>query len=138
MVWKFFEIAKLVAISKKDSRSFLIATVGIRKDGVLVAAPNSPAMIKGDAPTFCREAHSEYKICRKLDKGATLYVVRISKSTGKFMLARPCETCQNSMKSHGVKKCYYTISNDEYGVMIFKNRKIKKENIYNARANKTT
>jgi len=116
---KYFEMAKLIAVSKKDRRSFLIGAIGIRNDGIIVASPNGPARIRENTKDrgYFPEAHAEFRISRKLDVGATVYVIRVRRGDKKVCLAKPCETCQNIMKSRGVKKVYYSISEDENGIL---------------------
>ena len=48
--------------------------------------------------------------------GADVYVVRLS-ADNKLTYSRPCAMCQQVMRHVGVKRCYYSISKDEWGVM---------------------
>lgn len=41
-------------------------------------------------------------------KNSTLYVVRVSRETGKFTESKPCPMCQRIMKTFGVKEAIYT------------------------------
>ena len=111
-VWKYFEIAEKVANTKDDQRIHRLGAVGLRSDGVLVAATNAPAQDK--APF----AHAEARLCRKLDKGAVVFVSRSSNEKHlRYKLARPCESCQRLMARKKVERVYYTISDNEYGVL---------------------
>jgi len=113
-VWKAFELAEKVAMLKNDQRIHRIGAIGIRADGVLVAAPNAPA------PDVTPAVHAEARLSRKLDKGATVYVARVSNDrTFRYKLARPCPSCQNHLRKKRVERVYYTISDNEYGVMEF-------------------
>lgn len=118
MVWEFFERAKKVAVQRKDNRSFLIGAAAIRSDGVCVCSANGPVLMHGDDKHYFKWAHAEARVIRKVDKGATVFVVRVCKTTGGFKNARPCQTCINAMRTRMVKKVYYTISNNEFGVII--------------------
>lgn len=123
-VWSYFQLAANVAnISKgNDFREFKLGAVGIRSDGVLIASANGSAMIStADRRHYSRECHAEYRLSRKVDKGAVVYVARIN-IFGNYKNARPCKTCENALRSRGVKKVYYTLSNNEYGVMILKKK----------------
>ncbi|GAF74312.1 unnamed protein product, partial [marine sediment metagenome] len=62
-------------------------------------------------------AHAENRVTRKLDYGSTVYVVRVLKN-GELANARPCKSCVTIMKLRGVRRCYYSIMNNEYGVLI--------------------
>jgi tRNA(Arg) A34 adenosine deaminase TadA len=106
----FFDLAIKIAYSKNDGRSFRVGSIGIRKDGVIVGAPNAPC------PTPERKAHAEYRVSSKLDYGATLYVARVLRQDGSAAIARPCPNCQRVLISKNVKKVYYTISPNEYGI----------------------
>ncbi len=62
------------------------------------------------------ESHAEGRVLRKLGKRGTLYVARVTKVTREFAMSRPCPMCQNRIKAFDVKKVYYTINKDQYGV----------------------
>jgi cytidine deaminase len=111
-VWhgKVLALACVYAARKQDYRTFRLAAVGIRTDGVLVHAANLASQV---ADPTC---HAEWRLCRKLDKGATVYVARVG-ADGQTRLARPCESCQRKLRRHGVVRVFYTIGLDEYGVM---------------------
>ncbi len=109
---KYFRLAKKVAAKGKDCRSYRLGAVGVRKDGAIVKSRNIPNRLPASG------AHAEARVCKKIDRGATLYVVRIDRK-GKLAMARPCSMCQRLMRVRGVKRCYYSISETEYGVMIF-------------------
>ncbi len=108
---RFFRLAKQLAI-KDDCRQYRFGAVGIRKDGTIVYSRN--------IPTRCPEpkAHAESRVVRKLNKNSVIYVVRIDRNN-KLTTARPCKDCQRIMKSKGVKKCFYSISDKEYGVLLW-------------------
>ena len=91
-------------------RNFLLGAIGVRSDGVLVSASNIPA--QRQTP----EAHAEYRVSRKLDVGAVVFVARKNR-VGRLCNAKPCFRCESAMRSKGVKRCFYTISNTKFGVM---------------------
>jgi tRNA(Arg) A34 adenosine deaminase TadA len=96
---------------KHDERSFWIGAVGIRGDGAIVFSRN------GCSKMIAPELHAEFRLTRKLDVGATIFVARIYKKSRLWANARPCRNCRRMLKSRKVKKIYYTISNNEYGVI---------------------
>jgi len=108
---KYFEMAKIIATSKKDKRSFLLGAVGVRKDGVIVASPNGPAILVENKANrgYFPKAHAEFRISKKLDVGSVVYVVRVRRGDKRVCLAKPCETCVNVLRYRGVKKIYYSI-----------------------------
>jgi hypothetical protein len=117
-VWNYFNQALAVAIAKNDNRNFLIGALGVRNDGKKVLSSNGAVVINGvKCKAICKSAHAEHRLCRKIDKGAVVFVVRVGRKDGKFRLAKPCIACQLVMRSNAVKKVYYTISDTEYGVL---------------------
>lgn len=109
--WKYFELAARAATLKDDRRTHRLGAVGLRSDGVLVFACNGPVRSETPVPA----GHAETRLSRKLDKHGVVYVVRVAPSG--YGLARPCPTCQRALKRKKVQRVYYTISNDEYGVL---------------------
>ena len=109
-VWARFAQAKLEATKRDDGRHYLLGAVGERGDGALVKSCNGPT------PVPTREMHAEYRLTKKLDYDAVVYVARVLKN-GEYGLAMPCASCLKAMKCKSVKKIYFTISNDDFGVI---------------------
>jgi tRNA(Arg) A34 adenosine deaminase TadA len=106
--------AKVANPSIDRFRKAILGCVVVRSDGAVVSSRNgSTPMPWGTSPT----CHAERKAIRKSDYGATLYVARVKK-TGEIAMAKPCEACMNALRSKKVKKIYYTINDQEYGVII--------------------
>lgn len=93
-------------------RAFQLGAVGLRRDGATVHAYN------GTAQARTPSAHAEARLARKLDHGSIVFVARVSRATGKYTMARPCEKCLLAMKHRGVSRVYYTIAPCEYGVIV--------------------
>lgn len=110
-IWKYFQQCKELATAKKDRRTFRLGAIGIRSDGAMVTAANGPT----DNPR--PHVHAEFRLATKLDHGAIVFVARVRRD-GSFGMARPCRDCRRILKSRGVKKVYYTVSNDEYGTYL--------------------
>lgn len=108
---RFFRLAGNAACLKSDPRNYFLGAVGIRNDGVIVISRN---IISDSETSYC---HAETKLVKKLDKGAIVYVARVLKLNGSFANARPCVDCIRAMKRKNVKRVYYTISDDKYGVL---------------------
>lgn len=108
---KYLILAKRVALKGDKKRRYKIGAVGIRTDGAIVIANNIRTRLQEPL------AHAEARLSRKLDRGATVYVVRVL-ANGSFAIARPCCRCQRIMRFRGVKRCYYSINNREFGVLI--------------------
>lgn len=109
-ILSFFEVAARTATSKDDRRTFLLGAIGIRSDGVMVRALNGPSENKN------RNIHAEHRLCRKLDYNAEVYVARVRMDNFEFGMARPCDACRKFLKTMRVKKVFYTISQESYGI----------------------
>lgn len=108
---KMLNAAAKMSSLKDDDRNFRIGSVAIRGDGSMVRSYN------GNPKSPTPEHHSEARLCRKLDRGAIVYVARITRD-GKWNMSKPCEDCMRSMRRAYVKRIYYTIADKEYGVII--------------------
>lgn len=102
-------MAAKVAEKQVDLRNHRLGAVGIRSDGALVFAYNGAA--KEANPSI----HAEARLCRKLDYYGTVFVTR--RTASGFMLARPCPSCLRKLRTRRVKRVFYTVSNNEYGVI---------------------
>lgn len=110
-VWHYFELAAQVARLKSDCRAHRIGAVGLRSDGALVCASNGPVRF-ASKPIH----HAEMRLCRKMDFYGTVFVSRM-RASGTWGLARPCVDCQRVLRSRRVRRVYYTIGTEEYGVL---------------------
>jgi tRNA(Arg) A34 adenosine deaminase TadA len=109
-VRRYFEMAAEAAMSVKDNRTFFLGAVARRNDGVMVISRN------GSTPYPNRSGHAETRLCKKLDPGTTVYVVRVRVIDGGYGMARPCVNCQKCMLSRHVKQVYYSINPDQFGI----------------------
>lgn len=115
---KMLTEAARIAISNRDrqvdNRTFLLGSVGVRNDGVLVSARNIAA------PDCAPNHHAETRLARKLTPGSTVWVSRVARRDGKWALARPCPGCERRLRAAGVLRVVYTIAPDEWGVIDLK------------------
>jgi len=110
--WRYFELAAEEAIKNQhDGRHYLLGCVAVRGDGAIVKASNGPT------PVPTREMHAEYRVSKKLDYDAVVYVARVLRD-GSFGSAMPCASCLKALASKRVKKVYFTISNDNFGMIL--------------------
>lgn len=101
--------------SVPDHRVARVGCVIHRSDGVLVAARNAAiANTSKRMPLF----HAEVRALKKADVGGVAYVARVRRD-GTYGNARPCPTCQIFLRSRGIIKAYYTLSNIEWGCLEF-------------------
>lgn len=101
-----------------DPRHFWLGAVGIRDDGAIVYSRNGAAMHSEDSfnHRMIPSVHAEGRLLKKLGKGGVIYVARVSKSTRKLAMARPCVFCQANISAMNVKKVIYSINEYQYGV----------------------
>lgn len=110
------KLAAKVATPKCESkRSFYLGAVAVRRDQTVVKSSN------GSSFSPFGPAHAEARVLKKAGHGATIYVARVTRKDGALTLSRPCNGCWLLMKSQYVAKCYYTISETEYGIIVFNN-----------------
>ena len=111
-----FRLAKTVAMKgdvNEARRQYRLGAVGIRSDGAIVTASNLPSRQPH------ARVHAEARLVRKLNCGSEVFIVRILRS-GKLDNAHPCAKCQKAMRLRGIRRVYYSISDDEYGVINFR------------------
>lgn len=101
-----------------DYRDYWLGAVGVREDGVLVSAKNGAASFRTTIKSYelLPTSHAEGRILRKLGKGGTIFVARVSKKDGSLVMAMPCPMCQIRIRSFKVPKVYYTINSQQYGI----------------------
>lgn len=108
-VRKYLELAAQVSRLKDDDRTYYHGAVGIRKDGVLVAAQN------GCPREPDPRHHCEYRLSRKLGHGGVVFLVR-TLANGSWCNSRPCEHCQNRLIHMGTERVYFTDDGGTYGL----------------------
>lgn len=114
-IWSFFHEASSFSIKNIDERTFFIGALAKRKDGAIVIARNN--CNKVPMPM----AHAEARLSKKIDLKSIVFVCRTSKiyDTPHFALAKPCASCYTILKNKGVKRVYYTISENQYDYFDF-------------------
>lgn len=111
-VRKYLDLAAQVSRLKDDQRTYFHGAVGLRRDGVLVAACNG-------APKFpCPEHHCEFRITRKLGKGGVIFLVR-TLADGTWADSTPCTHCENRMFQKRVSRCYFSVGAGSYSSLVF-------------------
>jgi len=114
---RYFRLAKTIAAKgdiSEAKRKYRLGAVGIRSDGTVVTASNVPCRQPNDRA----RSHAEARLVRKLNRGSEIYVVRILRDNT-LSNACPCIKCQNAMRLRGIRRVYYSISDNQYGVIVF-------------------
>lgn len=109
-IFEYFSVAAKLARRKTDCRDFYLGALAVRNDGAWVQSANGPTV----SPSWA--GHAEARLARKLDKGSSIvYVARIRRD-GHFGMSKPCPNCARILLNKGVKKIFYSIADDQYGV----------------------
>lgn len=95
----------------KNKKEFYLGCVAKRNDGAIVSSVNHS--FSGQR-VFMH--HAESRVLRKCDYGSILYVARVYKDRKTIANAMPCSHCQHFIRNMGVKKVYYTIDQNTFGV----------------------
>lgn len=103
--------AWLAANSKVRDKNYFLACLALRKDGVMVHSTNSTV---AENPT--PSAHAESRCLRKTGSEAILWVARVLKDRKTWAMAKPCRHCRSLILNKNVKRVYYTIGPNEYGI----------------------
>lgn len=101
---KYLQLATLAAqaaLRLSDQKHYQVGAAAIRGDGTFVTSSNGPA------PHPEPSVHAEARLCRKLDRGAVVFVMRI-KRDGTLGMARPCYNCALELVRTGAKKVFYS------------------------------
>lgn len=109
--------------SNDDNRKFWFGCLGVRNnDGVEVLSKNGSIhllfsqSLNPNEMQRRAEYHAEGRVLKKMTKGGSLYVARVSRQTGDLILSRPCGLCRAKIRSYRIDKVYYSINNIQYGI----------------------
>ena len=111
-ITRMLEEAVSIANHRDDDRNFRVGAIAIRADGVAVRAYNG----RPDFPE--PQHHAEARLCRKLDRGAVVFVGRTTKD-GQWALSKPCQDCHQALQRSGAERVYYTVGPGKYAVIRF-------------------
>lgn len=102
----------------KDPRNFWLGAIGLREDGASVSSRNGAVSYSASVENYHLNpgSHAEGRLLRKLGKNGIVYVARVFRKDRNLAMARPCTMCRALCKAHKVKKVYYTINQNQYGV----------------------
>ena len=101
-----------------DKRNFWLGAIGIRNDGVSVSSKNGASAFSASVETYhlTPNSHAEGRLLRKLGKYGVVYVARVSRKDRSLAMARPCGMCQIRLRGYNVRKVFYTIDDNHYGI----------------------
>lgn len=101
-----------------------VISVGYNKRNTNAFVEHYADQVKGQGRDFCMSTHAEQDAVLlsryKTDlTGSKIFVARLRrhKTMDPIAMARPCAICENVLKAYGIKRAYYTIDNDHYGIM---------------------
>lgn len=98
-----------------------VVSVGYNKSNTNSFVEHFADRVKGKR-NFCVSTHAEMdailRVRNKIDlTGCKIFVARkklIDHSPG---MARPCAICEEVLRSYGIKRAFYTIDTEHYGIM---------------------
>jgi deoxycytidylate deaminase len=117
---------KLCAIIVKGGN---VVSVGYNKITTNSFVEHYTDAARGCGRDYCLSTHAEMsavlKARGKIDlRGSKIYVTRVrpkGATIGRVGMAKPCPICQHVLYNYGIKRAYYTISDNEYGVLKIQN-----------------
>ncbi len=111
---RFIQVARITAESSNCYPRKRMAALVIKGGKVMAAAPNKKnhrGSIHAEANALARMQRQAHK-----PKGCKVFVARF-RHDGSFGNAKPCATCIEFMRSHGIKQVAWTTSNQTIEVM---------------------
>lgn len=98
-----------------------VLSVGYNKRGTNAFVEHYGDLSKGERD-WCLSTHAEMDaVLKARDKtdlrGCKIFVARRRKIDGASANARPCEICRHVLYNYGIRRAFYTISQDEFGQM---------------------
>jgi deoxycytidylate deaminase len=66
------------------------------------------------------EMHALWRANPKSLEGADCYLVTLSAKSKNKTNSKPCESCMAHLYDAGIRKVYYSVSNNEYGIIDFR------------------
>jgi tRNA(Arg) A34 adenosine deaminase TadA len=116
----FLKRAARIALPNNDNdkRNFWLGCVGIREDGAVVSSRNGSTAFSSSIEHYqlVPSSHAEGRVLRKLGKNGIIFVARVARKDGSLAMSLPCPMCQVRIRGFGVKKVYYTINSEQYGI----------------------
>lgn len=110
--------AKIALPTYNDSRAFWLGCVGIREDGAVVASKNGAVKFSTSIENYqlMPSSHAEGRVLRKLGRNGIVFVARVSKRDHSLAMSKPCAMCSVRLRAAKVKRVYYTINSEYYGI----------------------
>jgi len=101
-----------------------VVSVGYNKRNTNAFVEHYADLARGGGRTYCMSTHAELDailaVRSKIDlSGSKIYVARLRKHKGMepIGMARPCPICERALFAYGIKRAYYTIDANYYGIM---------------------
>jgi tRNA(Arg) A34 adenosine deaminase TadA len=118
----YFRVARDAA-GKSENPEHRIGAVVCNKKPISFgwnAWEKSNPRVKAELPGRRKRLHAEMHACQGLSeaelKGSSLYVVRLSPA-GNVRLAMPCRECLDFLAGVGVRKIFFSIDGEHYGIL---------------------
>ena len=113
----YFKLARNIA---KESDYHVKVGAVIAKKKPISAMSNCSKSHPKCFDGFMRSTHAEVRAITNCGaenlEGASIYVFRAT-ADGKPALSKPCSNCLTRIKEYGIKRVYYSIDENSYGVI---------------------
>lgn len=100
-----------IAKQSNQNKQFFFGCVAKRDDGAIVYSVNH-CVRSQKVPSH----HAESRCARKCDVDSIIYVARVLRDRKTPANAKPCNFCQSFIINRGIKRVYYTIDQNHYGI----------------------
>jgi deoxycytidylate deaminase len=101
-----------------------VMSIGYNKRSTNAFVEHYADKARGRGRDFCLSMHAEQEAVllarQKTDlTGSKIFVARVrrEKTMDPVGMARPCVICENMLRAYGIKRAYYTIDTNHYGIM---------------------
>ena len=101
-----------------------VISVGFNKRNTNGFVEHYTDKVRGNGRNYCLSTHAEHdailQVRSKIDlTGCKIFIVRVKAPGSKQRLgmAAPCAICRAVLAAYSIKRAYYTIDDDNYGVM---------------------
>lgn len=114
-------LALKIAEANDFNEKWMLGSVITKGGSVLAIGMNKPKNDPAYIDFWHCSVHAEIDALKKITKGdkdakgCIMYVARICKG-GDVGLAKPCTRCKATLQQANIKRVFYTIDNETYGV----------------------
>jgi len=116
-------VSHLRAVERDNSLTAYVGAMCVGGGSILSLAMNHSRLnvyCALRAPGYPNGTHAEvaaiFQVRKKVDLGGTKMFVARVKRNGEIAMAQPCRMCRELIRSYGIKRVFFTIDENTYGV----------------------